>query len=88
MFLTVVPKDKLTSLRTWEYNERLPISFFSGLAIKELVGPGSLGHNGEVETLSYFLAIQYLQPVLGHVLIGHPVAQPLPDGDYDTALPG
>ena len=75
-------------LWTWEDNDRLPDSFFSGVAIEGSVGPGPLGHDGEAETLPYFAAIPYLHPVLGHVLIGHPVAQPLPDGEYDIAFEG
>ena len=88
VLLTIVLKDKLTGLRAWEDNDRLPDSFFSRVAIEEMVGPGPLDHNGEAETLPYFSAIPYLQLVLGHVPIGHPVAQPLPDGDYDIVFAG
>ena len=88
VFLTVVPKDKLLGLRSWADNDRLPDSFFSGASIKDTVGPGPLGHDGEAETLPYFAAIPYLHPVLGQVPIGHPVAQPLPDGEYDVAFEG
>ena len=85
VLLTVIPKNKLTGLRTWENNNRLPDS---SLEVEAEVGPGPLDHDGNADTLPYFLAIPYLQPVLGHVPIGHPVTQPLPDGDYNAAFAG
>ena len=88
MLLIVVPKNKVTGLRAWEDNDRLTDSFFSGHEVESEVGPGPLGHDDEAETLPYFSEIPYLQPVLGPVPIGHPVAQPLPEGDNDTTFTG
>ena len=79
----------LIGLRTWEDNDHIHDIFFSGLEVEAEVGPEPLGHDGELETfptLPYFLAIPYPHPVIGHVLIGHPIARPLPDGDYNLAI--